>query len=233
MRLSNPSILLAALLPLLVVACGPANYGKSIYGTAGGYNMTNVHAKPPSLMVARKIERPLYIVLDEAKVKNIWQLQTAECATHSAGCEHFYLLDMQLFVRRDLKTAMENYFSRVEVVVSPADLPTTPHVVADVKIDDLKLNSIVTGALTHVIIEMTWAFALRPSDVTDYVYSFAGTAQSGDSYPTFEAGCAQLVENAIPTMLKKWTESGGIEALRDPKPDAKPDTKPGAKPAHR
>jgi hypothetical protein len=36
-------------------------------------------------------------------------------------------------------------------------------------------------------------------------------------HPTFEAGCAQLVENAIPGMLKKWTESGGIEALRDSK----------------
>jgi hypothetical protein len=58
-------------------------------------------------------------------------------------------------------------------------------------------------------------FALRGSDQQEYDYSFAGTATSNDTYPTFEAGCAQLVENAIPAMPKKWTESGGIEALRD------------------
>ena len=71
------------------------------------------------------------------------------------------------------------------------------------------------GYLTHQLIEMTWGFALRGSNHQEYAYSFAGTAASNDSYPTFEAGCAQLVENAIPAMLKKWTESGGIEMLRD------------------
>jgi hypothetical protein len=113
---------------------------------------------------------------------------------------------------------MENYFSHVEVVTSPQALPATPHVVADVKIDDLRLNDLVRGALTHTLVEMTWGFALRPSQQDDYAYSFAGTAVSNDSYPTFEAGCATLIENAIPAMLKKWTEEGGMAALRDAKP---------------
>lgn len=73
--------------------------------------------------------------------------------------------------------------------------------------------------LTYVLIEMTWGFAMRKHDEDEYRYSFAGTAASNDSYPTFEAGLAQLVENAIPSMLKKWTESeGGMQAFRAKQP---------------
>ena len=201
----------------LTFACATGNYTRSVNGTVGGYSMKNVHARPPSLMVARKIPRPLYIVLDATKVKDTWPIETAACATRSMGCERFNLMDVQEFVRRDLSAAMQNYFSRVEVVTSEEALPKTPHVVADVKIDDIRLNALVRGELTYQIIEMTWGFAMRGSDQQEYAYSFAGTSASNDSYPTFEAGCAQLVENAIPAMLKKWTENGGIEALRDSK----------------
>jgi hypothetical protein len=196
------------------VGCGAGNYGRSVNGTQGGYSLTNVQAKPASLLIAQKIERPLYIVLDPARVKKTWAISTAPCATHAAGCEHFNLTDVDQFVRRDLKRAMENYFSRVEVVESAEAVPATPHVVADVKIDDIKLDELVRGGATYAIIEMTWGFALRKNEASEYAYSFAGTAHSGDSYPTFEAGCAKLVEDAIPGMLKKWTEDGGIEALR-------------------
>ncbi len=205
-----------ALLASSLFACGGGgNYGRSVYGTEGGYSFTHVLAKPASLMVASKIERPLYIVLDGSKVKNVWKLATSPCATESPGCERFMLSDVQQFVRRDLKAALSNYFTSVEVVDSSAKLPTTPHVVADVKIDDIKMHDLVRGRLTYSLIQMTWGFALRPSDKKDYTYSFAGTSESNDSYPNFETGCAQLIENAIPAMLKKWTESGGIEALRD------------------
>ena len=210
MRFSN----LSAVVVALAIGCGGANYGRSVNGTVGGYSMTNVRAKPATLLVAQKIERPLYIVLDAGRVKKTWPLQTAGCATGSSGCEQFNLMDVDQFVRRDLKRAMESYFSRVEVVESGQALPATPHVVGDVKVDDIRLNELVRGRATHVIIEMTWGFALRKNEASEYAYSFAGTAHSGDSYPTFEAGCAQVVEDAIPGMLKKWTETGGIEALR-------------------
>jgi hypothetical protein len=201
---------------VLPVGCATGNYSRSVHGTAGGYSMLNARPKPISLMVARKITRPLYIVLDASKVKDTWPIETSGCATGSMGCERFQLLNVQAIVRRDLKAAMENYFSRVEVVDSPANLPSTAHVVGDVKIDDIRLNALVRGSLTYQLIEMKWGFALRKNEQADYAYSFAGSASSNDSYPTFEAGCAQLVENAIPAMLKKWTEEGGIEAMRDP-----------------
>jgi hypothetical protein len=203
-----------ALFFVMLTACAPTgNYAHSVYGT-NGYSMSNVHPKPLSLMVARKINRPLYIVVDANRVKDTWRIDTAACATASPGCEHFSLVQFQEFVRRDLKTAMESYFDHVEVIDATQPLPKTPHVVADVKVDDIRLNALVRGALTYQLIEMNWGFAMRKNEQQDYAYSFAGSATSNDSYPTFEAGCAQLVENAIPAMLKKWTEAGGIEALR-------------------
>lgn len=211
---SSAAALLGPVL-LLAAGCASGNYTRSVNGTVGGYSLGNAHPKPISLMVARKIERPLYIVLDQGKVKDTWPLETASCATGSMGCERFNLMQVQTFVRRDLKAAMEQYFSRVEVVDSPQALPSTAHVVGDVKIDDIRLSALVRGPLTYQLIEMRWGFALRKQEQTDYAYSFAGAASSNDSYPTFEAGCAQLVENAIPAMLKKWTEDGGIDALRD------------------
>jgi hypothetical protein len=210
------------LLAFLAVGCAPANYGKSAYGT-DGYSLKNAHASPPSLMVAHKVERPLYLVLDPGKVKDTWELQTYQCEVGGAGCEHFKLTDFHEFVRRDLKHAMEAYFARVEVVDSASAIPPGESVVADVKVDAIKMRPMVTGILTHVFIQMTWGFALRPSEATEYTYSFAGTAESNDSYPTFEAGCGQLVENAIPAMLKKWVEEGGIDALA--KPSKAPKTK--------
>ncbi len=86
--------------------------------------------------------------------------------------------------------------------------------VGDVKIDDIRLTPLVRGPLTYELIQMSWGFAMRRHDQQDYAYSFGGTATSNDSYPTFEAGCAQLVENAIPAMLKKWIEEGDMDALR-------------------
>ncbi len=199
------------ILTLTTLGCATGNYNRSVYGTTGGYSLANAKPKLPSLMVARKIERPLYIVLDPAHLKDTWVLETADCATDSAGCERFNLLEAQAFVRRDLKGAMESYFSHVEIVDSPKALPTTPHVVADVKVDDIRLTALVRGGLSYQMIEMTWGFAMRASEQVDYSFSFAGTAQSNDSYPTFEAGCATLVENAISPMLKKWIEGKGID----------------------
>lgn len=208
--------ILSVLVLALGCAGGHGNYARSVYGTKGGYSMRNVHAHPVNLMVAHKIDLPLYIVLDPSKVKNTWDMQTDACATQAPGCEHFKLMDFQLFVRRDLRNAMKNYFTRVEVVGSKDALPKTPYVEGDVDINNVRLHALDRGDLTYQIIEMTWQFALRRSDQQDYAYSFAGTATSGDSYPTFEAGCAQLVDNAIPGMLKKWTEKGGMDALREP-----------------
>ncbi len=217
---------IAILAPLILMTFGCAtqgHYGRSVHGTVGGYSMRNVDAKPINLMVAKRSEAPLYIVLDANRVKDTWPMATAQCATKSPGCERFDLRHMHEFVRRDLKASMQAYFGTVKVVASPQEVPDGPAVIADVKVDDVRINSLVRGALRYQIIEMRWGFALRRSDTEAYAFSFAGSAVSQDSYPTFEAGCAQLVENAIATMLKQWLEEGGgLNGLRGAPPEPPP-----------
>ncbi len=86
------------LLTMTLVAAGCAGggaYGRSAYGTQGGYSLKNAAAKPASLMIAQKIDRPLYIVLDPARVKDTWSLDTPGCAIPGGGgCEHFKLFDV-------------------------------------------------------------------------------------------------------------------------------------------
>jgi len=95
------SALVLALGP--VAGCATGNYTRSVYGTEGGYSLANAKPVPASLMIARKIERPLYIVLDPARVKDAWTLETRACATNGYGCERFKLVDVQTFVKRDLQ----------------------------------------------------------------------------------------------------------------------------------
>ena len=177
------------------------------------YSMADVQAKPPSLMVAQKIQRPLYLVLDASKVKDSWNMKVASSMDPKDG-PSFKLLDFQRFVSRDLKEAMSNYFARVEVVKAGDPLPGEPHFIGDVKVDRVQLHSVPAGHLVYTIIEMTWGFGLRPSEKPEYVFTFAGEARSEEAYPTFEAGCAQLVESAITGFNKGLIEKGGLEALR-------------------
>lgn len=177
------------------------------------YSMANVQAKPPSLMVAQKIQRPLYLVLDASRVPDTWDMKEASSFNPKDGPQ-FKLQDFQKFVTRDLKDAMGAYFTRVEVVKAGDPLPTEPHVVGDVKVDRVQLHSVPTGRLVYTLIEMTWGFGLRPSESPEYTFTFAGEGKSTESYPTFEAGCAQLVESSITGFLSKWTEKGGLESLR-------------------
>jgi hypothetical protein len=208
-------MLLFAALVGMATACGPnGNYTRSAYGTEGGYSMTHVYAKPATPLVARKFARPLYIVLDETRVRDGWRIATADCQTGSEDCEKFVLYDVRLFVRRDLQRMLSNYFSRVEVV-PPGQPITGPHVVADVKIDDIKLRTLQRGMLAYTFIDMTWGIAMRRSEDADYAFSYAATSSSNDTYPTFEAGLVQLVENSLGAMTEKWTASGTMARFYD------------------
>ena len=169
------SSLLSFVACLSLVGCG------SQVRTAS-YSVVDVQAKPPSLMVARKIQRPLYIVLDTNRVKDMWTLETSGCAARSymVYCARIDLTSVQTFVRRDIKMAMEDFFSHVEVVDTSQALPDTPHEVANVKIDDIRFVDLQRGEYISYIIEMKWGFAMRLSEREDYAYSFAGTAMSSD-----------------------------------------------------
>lgn len=208
--------LVLVLLSASLFACHRGNYTRSVYGTKGGYSLKHTTPRPPSLLVARKVARPLYIVLDPKQVKDTYALATEGCQAPELDdvqkCEYFKLFDVQTFVRRDLKLAMQHYFSSVEVVRAGEPLPDRPHIFANVKVDGFGLRTIYKGGVAHTIIEMTWAFAMRPGEEKDYAFSFAGVARSSDTYATFEAGCTTLIEAAITMLVDKWSKHQGLQS---------------------
>lgn len=201
-------------LAISATGCFGAHYRPS-------YSMQNVQAKPASLMVAQKIQRPLYLVVDPTKVPDSWDLKESSSFNPQEG-EKFKLVDFQQFISRDLKDALGNYFAKVEVVKAGTPLPSEPHVVADVKVDRVQLHSTPVGRLVYTVIEMTWGLGLRPSENAEYAFTFAGEGKSSESYPTFEAGVAQLVESAILGFNKSLVEKGGLDSLQKASAPAAP-----------
>lgn len=203
---------LAGMLTVSFVGSSLSGCVPSDSGYRGSFSVANANPKPMSLMVARKIDRTLYIILDPARVPDTWTLENNACANDLPGCSYTDLTGFQSFVSRDLRIAMANYFSRVLVVAPSFERPSAPYAVAEVKVDNVVFRSMSrTYNLGHI--EMTWAFALRLSEDEDFAYSYAGGATSSDMFETFEIGYAQLVENAIPVMLKEWTEKGGFKDM--------------------
>ena len=166
-------------------------------------SLNDVTASPLSLMVAKKIDVPLVLVLDPAKVQDSWPMH-----------KKYAVADWSSFVSRDLKSSMENYFSTVTVLAPGDAMPDGPHLVADVKIDRVQLRPIETGGLTYNVMQMQWGFAVRAAGAEDYLFSFAGTASSKETYASALDGLGQLIESAIGGLLQAWTEKDVPTAIR-------------------
>ncbi len=188
-----PFILLAAALALPAMAQAKPRL----------LSLNDVQASPISLMVAKKIDLPLIIVLDPGKIAEPW-----------VASKKFTVTDWSTFVSRDLAKAMGTWFDTVKVQGPAEALPDGPHLVADVKIDRVQFRPIQAGGLTYNVIEMQWGFALRFAGADDYLFSFAGTAHSKETYASALVGLGQLLEDAIGGLLAAWSEKGTTEAIR-------------------
>ena len=158
---------------------------------------------PPTILVAKKLSRPLFIVLDPANVKAEYEAPRIE-----------KISNMQTFVTRDLVKVMSEYFSEVKVVPSASAVPQGDPVVAVVKVDAFKQESVILSGTSYTVLVMTWSFALKTSNADDYLFSFAGIAKSKPSEPSWEAAVTAMLENALTGLLDAWAQSGTTEKLR-------------------
>jgi hypothetical protein len=165
--------------------------------------LLDVAPSPPSLMVAKKLDVPLVIVLDPAKIQEPW-----------VASKRYSVTDWATFVSRDVKKAMDTYFTSV-VVLGPSDpRPDGPHLVADVKVDRVQFRPIVAGGLTYNVIEMQWGYAIRFADADEYLFSFAGIASSKETYASALVGVTQLIEDAITGLMAEWADKGVPGSIR-------------------
>lgn len=186
--------------------------------TGNRLSVRELAVTPPSLMIAKKNPRTLVLVLDPAKVP-------AEVPVLVGGADHGgKLTDVTEFVRRDLKKAFSAFFDDVRVMApGEAGAPQTC-VVADVKIDRVEVlvaGSRPDGVLTQYAgsAAITWGFALRPSEASDYLYSFAGESVGSpgeDPALVFRS----MFERAITDLLKGYTEKQIHQRLLELPPPA-------------
>lgn len=167
-------------------------------------SLKSMAVSPPSLMIATKSQRTAFIVLDDAKAPR--EMPILVGGKDRGG----RLDDTQSFVERDLKRAFENYFRNVQVVSPGTPLGNAPHVVIDVKLDRIEVIQTArrkSGVVTYHAgaASLTWGLGVRPSESSEYLYSFAGEsvgAPGEDPMFVFRS----MFEAGITDMLKGYTD---------------------------
>jgi len=127
----------------------------------------------PSPLAPTRSPRTAYVVLDPHKVPATMRVLVD--GEYYGGV----LTDLHTFVRRDLKRALTPYFADVQVVSPGQTLGPRPHVIVDVRIDRVEIG-ITSRVETDSYVNrsgsasLTWAIAVRTSESSEYLYSFAG-----------------------------------------------------------
>ena len=185
------------LLCLGVGACGS-------FSPANVANTTPNYSKPA---VAARSDAPLTIVLDPQAVRDDMVL---------AGYSPTQIHNVNLIVTRDLKSALEVYFSRV-VVSTPADAEkaTGHQVLTSVKIDALGWKSADNRAAVGT---MEWSASMRFADQEKPFYRFAEHTV-GRSPITQWSNTEALIQGAIEEGMQHLLndmEAKGVQTLIAP-----------------
>jgi hypothetical protein len=166
-----------ALLTLAIAACSLS----PVY-------TSHLYVRPTLPMIASKIERPLYVVLDPAQVPDQYTIP-------EGAIKELKIYEIHDFVRRDLRGTLATYFAHVHVVAPGAPIPDGA-LVALVQIQGFALDA-ETGPLQLTYMlgangkpgpmlmpsvsahgRMEWAFAIRVPGERDYAFSFSDSAIS-------------------------------------------------------
>ena len=184
--------------------------------------------RPPGLMISQKSPRTAYLIVEPRNVPT--SLPVLVGGADRGG----RIIDLDMFVARDLKQALSAYFTDVRVVAAaPAD--PKPHVVIDVRLDRIEVvqnqrrtarpdektfgqrAAMAAGIETTVergAAVMNWAFALRLSESKDYLFSFAAESpgHTGED-PSFVF--RSMFETAVGQLLQAYSEKKVHQAVLD------------------
>lgn len=192
---SLPTWVSFAVLMLVVPACGLVPY------TA---NLTNRSIRPPSLMVARPSDRTLFLVIRPGRVADEFPIRNTP---HS-------VTGFSSFLGRALRGTLDPYFRSIVVVERvPSSAAGQPHAVADVRLDSVESRPLTVGSYTYHALRMQWAFALRPGEADEYLFTFGGIANSEHQYRTLDEGCEQMMLDAMAGLMQGWTQENVFQRL--------------------
>jgi len=187
----GPRVALGAVAVIITIGC---------FGGPTTISAKKLRVSPPALMIAKKVPRTAYIVVDPDKIPA--SLTVLVDGKPRGGT----ITDVQEFANRDLKRAFSNYFENVEVVAPGWVPPPTEHAVIDARVDRIEVRRAgSSGGVSYGFAALTWGLGMRISESSDYVYTFAGESVSppgGDPNLVFRS----MFEAAITDMLKGYTD---------------------------
>ncbi len=179
----------------LVAGCG--------FGTViADLSQNSVH--PPTLMVAAPIPRALYVVMTPDNVADAFQIR------HSGHS----VTSFRSFWGDTLRNTLRPYFTSVEIVSEPPPPSVGPCMIADVRVDGVEARDLPIGSLVYTTLYVQWAFAVRASESTEYVFSYAGNGVSDHAYGSLGEGFEQMTLSAMNGFMQRWTEDDVFSALR-------------------
>ena len=193
----------------LLAGCSPIIVGPS------QMSLQQIAVSPPMPLVAQKSPRPLYIVLDPARVPDVMPVLVN--GVNQGG----QMGNMHLFVVRDIQRAFASYFDHVSVV-APGQAPTSGDaLIVDVRLDRLATVSQVIQHRSWVEVmgrpSLNWAVGLRAANANEFIWSFAGSSQ-GDLTNNPQVMYQSLFEHAVMDMLKDYAQQHVQERLQAGQP---------------
>ncbi|MET0793575.1 MAG: hypothetical protein ABW061_18795 [Polyangiaceae bacterium] len=189
-------------------------------GACGGFSPANVANTAPTYnkpTVAARSDVPLTIILDPRAVHDDMVL---------SGYSPAAIRKVNLIVTRDLKSALEIYFSTV-AVSSPTSAEKVEHhqVVTNAKIDALGWKSADSNAAVGT---MEWSVSMRFADQQKPFYRFAEHT-AGRHAITQWSNTDALIQGAIEEGMQhllKDMEAKGVQTLVAPAEAATPSESP-------
>jgi hypothetical protein len=187
--------------------------------------VVDYHVQPLPTMVATKIALPLYLVVGPGDIADSAHVSGEKIAI-------FTIPDVDLkyvrtFATRDLKNALELYFSQVHVVYDEALVPKNAlHVRAQAKISKIEYDRRVTqgaqGQQNELFAAVEWAFGLKLSDQPDFLFNFAERSTSSVQMKSFSdtAHWESAFQEALRHMLAEYTKHGIHQKLLEHTPAA-------------
>jgi len=178
-------------------------------GACGGFSPANVANTTPTYSkpaVAARSDVPLTIILDPQAVRDDMVL---------AGPSPAKIQQANLIVTRDLKSALEVYFSQVAVSTPAAAKATGHQVVTNVKIDALGWKSTEGNAAVGT---MEWSVGMRFADQEKPFYRFAEHTlgrQPVAEWSNTEVLIQGVIEEGMQHLLKDM-DAKGVHALVAP-----------------
>lgn len=175
-------------------------------------NARDLNPNVPQPQDTRRLEQPLYIVLDPAKLPDS-MLATGQ------GVKPIEVSGLHAFVERDLQKTMTQLFARVVVAQPSMPAPSELFFTGEVLINSLTTftQPVAPGSADKgVFIRMQWSLHVRAYGAPADAFVYQGTSQSTrpivsvrETGPAFNS----LLEDALSRLVAHWGAQQAYDRL--------------------